>query len=183
MLASEDDVKQIKDAVYRERDFLDFVNKKTTYINLSEKRKLLEMLYKKECPNSELKKCQTKWIREVARRSGNSVATVSRVIGKIGGVSKKPGRPSFLSTKDKIDLRQMILHKSPQKEGIGSNVWTGETLKQYLNIHYGRIYTVRRCQQFLKEMRQPQHKRIYESEVFVSESAGSVSEPKESVPE
>jgi len=95
---------------------------------------------------------------EVARLLGDAPRTVEYWVHQFeeDGLSgfielDRSGRPSRLGDEQYHEIGA-ILRQSPLDVGIGTNLWDGKTLSEFIRLRYGIALGVRQCQRLLRQL-------------------------------
>lgn len=65
---------------------------------------------------------------------------------------EKPGRTSRLSSEQKAEIKDLILHKSPEDYDYNSSTWTGLLLLDWIKNNYGIEYKKAQIYNILKSL-------------------------------
>jgi len=95
---------------------------------------------------------------EVARLLGDAPRTVEYWVHQFEeeGLSglidlERPGRPSRLGDEQYREIGE-ILRLSPLDVGMGTNLWDGKTLSEFIQSQYGIALGVRQCQRLFRQL-------------------------------
>ncbi len=95
---------------------------------------------------------------EVARLYGDAPRTVEYWVHQFEeeGLSglidlERPGRPSRIGDEQYHEIGE-ILRQSPLDVGLGTNLWDGKTLSEFIQSRYGITLGVRQCQRLFRRL-------------------------------
>jgi len=95
---------------------------------------------------------------EVGRLLGDAPRTVEywvhrfEELGLSGLVDvDRPGRPPRLGDEQFREL-EGILRRSPLDVGMGTNLWDGKTLSEFIQMRYGISLGARQCQRLFRQL-------------------------------
>ena len=64
---------------------------------------------------------------------------------------ERPGRPSRIGDEQYREIGD-ILRRSPMDIGMGTNMWDGKTLSEFIHARYGVHLGVRQCQRLFRQL-------------------------------
>jgi transposase len=95
---------------------------------------------------------------EVGQLLGDAPRTVESWVHRFEGEGlsglvdlERPGRPSRLGDEQFRGIGG-ILRRSPLDVGMGTNLWDGKTLSEFIQSQYGISLGVRQCQRLFRQM-------------------------------
>lgn len=95
---------------------------------------------------------------EVARLLGDAPRTVEYWVNRFEkeGLSglvdlERPGRSSRLGDEQYREIGE-VLRQSPVDAGMGTNLWDGKTLSEFIQSRYGIALGVRQCQRLFRQL-------------------------------
>jgi transposase len=95
---------------------------------------------------------------EVGQLLGDAPRTVEYWVHRFEGEGlsglvglERPGRPSRLGDEQFREIGG-ILRRSPLDVGMGTNLWDGKTLSEFIQSQYGISLGVRQCQRLFRQM-------------------------------